>query len=312
MHVHKICGFICLAHFVYRFYCGAQSDMGFVPSTQTMALLMVHVLLSYSSLIFKLPLKRIKHGIRIWPEFRLHSIIFASRYLLVLFGLWIELRMQGADESPKSRSCWSLRWWTNVAFVFGSMRLAEKATEISNLRNGKHAGCPSNSVRGIDAPKIYKYIFSVFQFHETATVLLSTFVPLFCIPFGMLFVIQFTAFGMTLQRKNLVPHKFLTHVYMVELIWFVLLMPALAIQYSTPYFIGMIQAHHIAGNFAAVMRMWFLLGKYQVWLVVSAAILLVSSCLSVEQLKKLGTPVCCLSWMAVGVVGLLKVNQKRH
>jgi len=308
LHVHKICGLTCLVHFCYRFSFGARVDMGFTPSAATLVLLTVHLLLSCSSMIFKLPLARINHGIRIWPEFRLHSIIFASRYILVLAGLWCEARMQGSGRFPQ-QPCWGARWWANVLIVFASMKLAEKATRLSHLREGKPPSAPSNSVRGIDAPDAYKYIFSVFQFHETATVLLSSFVPLFCIPFGILFVIQFTAFGMTLQRKNLAPHKLLTHVYMVVLVWFVLCVPVLAFPHATRDVAGAIYALHTVGNVAAVMRLWFEIGRYRVWLAMSAGIFCASTCLSAAQLAKLGAPACYASWAAVAAVGVPKVTR---
>ena len=50
----------------------------------TVAAITIHVLLSTSSLIFKIPNKRIKVAPMIYPEFRLHSIVFASRSLALM------------------------------------------------------------------------------------------------------------------------------------------------------------------------------------------------------------------------------------
>jgi len=40
-------------------------------------------------MIFKIPLKRIASGYRIWPEYRLHSIFFALRSLSMMLLIWL-------------------------------------------------------------------------------------------------------------------------------------------------------------------------------------------------------------------------------
>lgn len=44
----------------------------------------MHFALSISSMIFKIPEQRIRSSPMIYPEFRLHSIVFASRSLLIM------------------------------------------------------------------------------------------------------------------------------------------------------------------------------------------------------------------------------------
>ena len=66
--------------------------MRFNASWATAASLVPHFGLSTSSLIFRIPTKRIVEGSRIWPEYRLHSIIFAYRSLACMAVVWVEQR----------------------------------------------------------------------------------------------------------------------------------------------------------------------------------------------------------------------------
>ena len=90
-HLHKLLGIGCLGHFAYRFMRYGANDMEFsTAGWLTPALLLMHALLSVSSLIFRLPKRRIRDGSRIWPEYRMHSIIFAVRSLSLMLLYWAE------------------------------------------------------------------------------------------------------------------------------------------------------------------------------------------------------------------------------
>ena len=94
-NLHKMLGLPCLAHFLFRTLSVPLrpfEDMGFVASKLTAIFIVWHLLLSVSSLIFKIPKMRIKEGSRIWPEFRLHSIVFACRSLACMGLIWAEKR----------------------------------------------------------------------------------------------------------------------------------------------------------------------------------------------------------------------------
>lgn len=107
-HVHKILGVLVLAHFLYRFLYGSLIR-GFVFCSSTAvqdglcpphqihydaAGIVLHALLSWSSLLLPLPIKRNFSSPMIWIEFRWHSITFATRAvmgsLMSLYGLWPE------------------------------------------------------------------------------------------------------------------------------------------------------------------------------------------------------------------------------
>lgn len=66
----------------------------FEPRAVAVASVLVHAVLSCTSLLLPLPQKRNFQKPMIWPEFRLHSILFACRHVLctviALLGLWPE------------------------------------------------------------------------------------------------------------------------------------------------------------------------------------------------------------------------------
>ena len=89
---HKTLDFACLLSYVVRFAHVGPRDMLFGADGGTAVTIAVHTLLSVSSLVFRIPTKRIAGGYRIWPEYRLHSIIFACRSLAGMALTWYELR----------------------------------------------------------------------------------------------------------------------------------------------------------------------------------------------------------------------------
>lgn len=94
-HIHKILGVLVLLHYIYRFYLVFQTGTAF-PSAESPSRaicgVILHGLLSWSSLLLPLPTRRNFAKPMIWPEFRLHSILFASRHvfsaILSLAHLW--------------------------------------------------------------------------------------------------------------------------------------------------------------------------------------------------------------------------------
>ena len=62
----------------------------------------------------------------------------------------------------------------------------------------------SSTIQELDAPPPMRYFFSVMQFHATAGCLMG--IRRFSTQFFYVWIIQFTAFLMTLRRKNLAPH----------------------------------------------------------------------------------------------------------
>ena len=90
---HKTLGMSCLLSYAYRFAQLGDADMGFGPTVGTLGSIALHMTLSVSSLIFKIPRKRSVSLYRIWPEYRLHSIVFAWRCLLAMLITWAEAKL---------------------------------------------------------------------------------------------------------------------------------------------------------------------------------------------------------------------------
>ena len=58
-NIHKTFGIACLFHFIYRFRHVGLRDMNFGSSYETLGCIFMHAMLSVSSLIFRIPIKRI-------------------------------------------------------------------------------------------------------------------------------------------------------------------------------------------------------------------------------------------------------------
>lgn len=94
-HLHKTLGIICLCNFMYRYavYFPLYGTLGYeiVTPFNTVTIL-GHLLLSSSSLIFKVLTRRLpKKPLLIYEEYRLHTIIFTIRgcapYILAAVGM---------------------------------------------------------------------------------------------------------------------------------------------------------------------------------------------------------------------------------
>ena len=91
-HVHKILGVFVLTHFIYRFYNVIFYNTTLLEKDNyTPFYILGHLLLSGSSLIFKLPKNRVNGKPIIYPEFRAHSILFAYRSLLSTLCFYYKL-----------------------------------------------------------------------------------------------------------------------------------------------------------------------------------------------------------------------------
>ena len=191
--MHKTLGFPCLIHFIGRTLSlplSPWSDMGFTDSPLTAGLIVMHLCLSCSSLVFKIPKVRIKEGSRIWPEFRLHSIVFACRSLACMMLTWLERRYDPTGDP---------HYLANVVIVFATLIAADLATASVDPTSR------SNTIRGLETTALYKFAFSYMQFLGTCGCLVG--LRAFAGQFAIVFIIQTYAFTLTLRRKNLISHR---------------------------------------------------------------------------------------------------------
>jgi len=239
--LHKMLGLSCLLNFLVRFAQVGQRDMGFGATRATLGCIALHATLSGSSLIFRIPIKRIAEGSRIWPEYRLHSITFAYRSLGCMLLTWAELKM--GVEQPLYAVNGLIVLATLAAADFGSWWVGPQGR--------------SSTIQDLDAPPPMRFFFSVMQFHATAGCLLG--VRRFSTQFFYVWVIQFTAFLMTLRRKNLAPHGPLVVTYGV------MLAAGAAVSLYDHSSAGLFLAHNILAHTAVILRVGLRTPKYVLW-----------------------------------------------
>ena len=199
--IHKALGIACLCSFVWRYANIGSSDMGFLSHPEyTVPTLLLHFMLTASSFIFKIPQKRIKDGTRIWPEYRMHAMVFLCRSLAVIGRFWYEAKYQ----LPR-----------NYDFNFAVVILAMVAADLCSA--SVEEKYRSNSVRDVDTPAAVKFFFSSIQFLATSAYLMG--LPRYSFPFLAVMVVQLTPFLATLRRKHLIGRDIGAFMYGVFLVY---------------------------------------------------------------------------------------------
>jgi hypothetical protein len=183
-HHHKVIGTLVLIIMLVRFaMVGKQSDMGFLSHPQfTVPTILLHFLLNASSFQFRIPLRRIKDGGRIWPEYRLHAAVFAMRSMVTILLYHFE---RVYHLSPNYNY--------NYLIVMGGMLAADTASYSVSTKY------QSRSVRDLDTHPAAKFFFSFMQFNANAGMLFG--LRRCTLPYAIIFVTQTTPFVATLRRK---------------------------------------------------------------------------------------------------------------
>lgn len=195
MHIHKTLGILCMISYIFRVIQIGPSDMGFAtfPSL-TMPTIILHLLLNITSLVFKIPSRRISSGYRIWPEYRLHSLVFLCRSLAVMTLFWYEQTFQ---KEP------------NYDYNLAIIMLGLVAADLSSYSQRQYR---SSTIRDLDTEPWVKFLFSVAQFCGSANILIGL---RYRYSFHMMsvIVVQCNAFMMTIRRKNLAGQSMLVALY---------------------------------------------------------------------------------------------------
>ena len=144
----------CLLSYAYYFAQLGDADMGFGPTMPPLGSIALHMTLSVSSMIFKIPRKRSLSLYRIWPEYRLHSIVFAWRALLAMLITWAEAKL-GLEP----------QYALNMALVI----VCFMASDYASASVGEHA---SKSIRDLP-PRRRAVCPSWLQFHMTQQIILG-------------------------------------------------------------------------------------------------------------------------------------------
>jgi len=233
LHLHKFFGTISLVHFIYQFSSLVLfGKMNF--NQNSLYLLFIHALLSTTSLIFHISSHRNEKMPIIYPELRLHSIIFAYRSIICFYLSYYEMHF-----IYKMATCFATMIAADIVTHY-----TKKGTTIRNMPYSEH-------MTEKDRKKII-YHYSRSQVGATMLMLgneTTAFVPL--LP------IQIAAFLMTLVRKNIIKgHMF--HVVYAIAIWLN------AFSYLSKD-VGWMVLHFIGNNIFSYLRFERSANKYIAW-----------------------------------------------
>jgi hypothetical protein len=186
IHLHKILGAVAFINCMYRYYLLLVYGSMFINTSTDIALVGVHGILSVSSLIFHIPAKRHARLPMIYPEFRLHSIVFALRSVFCCF---IEYFIT-----------YEYKLYLKMATCIGTMLVADQITRICAQPGDTTMRAMPFSETTDDKSKQL-----ITRFHSTQQVT-ATLAMMFNVDsaFAPMFAIQFAAFLMTLVRKNII------------------------------------------------------------------------------------------------------------
>jgi hypothetical protein len=300
IHLHKTLGVLCLLSFVWRLTQVNETDMGFYTRPHlTIPTLILHLLLSTTSFIFRIPNRRIKEGSRIWPEYRYHSMVFVCRSILALLLYWYEQHTNAAKPF----------YIASVIIVLLTMLAADAAT----FSQEQYA---SNSIRQLDISRMTSYFFSVCQFYATAGVLFG--VRRYTIQFLMVFVVQLNPFLMTLRRKNLISHYATVSIYGFMLVFG----SVICIYEYTRYGIAMLRTVAFVGNVAVVWRTSLIplkgrlrtivQNKYLIWTALGILVQYIRPYALMQEISMQRNMVYTSSMVAVVVNGYVKCNSNDY
>ncbi len=206
-HIHAILGLIVLLSFLTRIINIIIFGTAFPDSESKIfscCCILSHGILPLSSLFLPIPAKRNFSSPMIWPEFRLHSIIFGLRHVIATL-------MEITDSWPKLL-------WLNIlcktCLVISVVLLAKLISKLygdTDLRTTNSMPYPSSISE--EKQKGVKYNYRIAQFYATVYSVLGdatcAFIPLLGI--------QSAPFLMTLVRKNIISAIWYHRIYSLTL-----------------------------------------------------------------------------------------------
>ena len=204
-HIHKTLGLVSLGNFVYRYFALIAYGSMYLNNTISMMLLGVHTLLSLTSLRFHISRFRNPSQPMIYPEFRMHSILFALRSTVCCYMANYEFSIT-----------------YKIAVCFATMGLADLATYIYETKAlGNETKTASNTtMRGMpfDPSITAKQQQGIIRFQSAMQISATIFMLGNAdTAFTPLFAIQLAAFLMTLVRKNIIDANMWHFIYNITL-----------------------------------------------------------------------------------------------
>ena len=222
LHIHKILGIVCMAHYIYRYYLLLTTGSMHLRTPTAYRMVGVHGLLSCSSMIFHIPKHRIRGGPMIYPEYRLHSILFALRSVACYYLTY--------HDFPKIY---------NILACFATMYLADIVSKVYPSGTTTMRQMPFDERIAI---RDREHIISMQSVHQIVATMYMVGNEDSC--FSPLFAIHFAAFLMTLVRKSIITTS----------VWHLLYNGSLAINVFCLYSLSI---SYIYGNFIAIQLFYY-------------------------------------------------------
>lgn len=208
-HIHKILGVLVLLNYLYRSYLlvvyGSCFPEDIEKKWMSVASVVCHGLLSWSSLLLPLPKKRNFSSPMIWPEFRWHSITFATRHIIATVLNLLKAWPESLWGNALARACLMLGTIHAASFITDKFGCRERRTT--------NAMPYPRSVTSRQQTTV-KLFYTLAQFGATANCLFDdpshTFAPLLAI--------QAAPLLMTLVRKGKASSFTYHRVYALSLV----------------------------------------------------------------------------------------------
>ena len=244
LQIHKTLGILSVLSFLYRYFVvyPAQGNLGFDGRLIDHLTILLHFLLSTSSIIFHVIARRIANRpMIIWEEYRLHAIVFSTRCVSVyLYGYFRPFA--GTDFERIAL----------VVMVLLHHVMADKITEWYGSKNGLTTVRVHDQHRS-DITAVLRF-YAFYQFAALA----SHLVPndrLSDLGFNTFIAIQSSAFLMTLYRKSIITE--VSHAFWYSVCLIVSLYHIFS-DCGSPFFFAKLSA-------AYLLRTEMKLNKYVLW-----------------------------------------------
>ena len=179
---------------------------GITTSNLSILSILIHGLLSLSSLKFIIPKERIAKKPMIWQEFRAHNIIFAWRSITCCFYMWLGMKFNLIKLSVVLCSFQ----------IYNSLYAADLTTNLLRLNNNESTTGTMPYWEGcsIHTQNKFKTFYAYSQYLATLSCLSCSNIIW---PFIVLLPIQLASFLMTLVRKGLLSTKGYHYIYTASL-----------------------------------------------------------------------------------------------
>lgn len=195
-NIHKTLGIACFLNFVYRYtHFFIYGNMGLENDAWT---LVMHGALSCSSLLFHISATRNKIKPIIYPELRMHSILFAMRSVVVCFLYYYHFHYTYIIGT-----CYAVLFLSDIITKLYNKENKNGST-IRNIQFGENVT--------LDQRKRITNMYSVMQIGATLFMLGNI-----DSAFSPIMPIQISAFLMTLVKKGIITTNMLQYIYSLTL-----------------------------------------------------------------------------------------------